>query len=234
MPGQGYHYGLMRLAAKKAGKEVSREMTVGTLVMDALNTPAGSRRRSHFTGGAGCILPQYLELRNVSTIQSWDSAYRKSYLVDPEIDIALMEAVTKHIPESDYKDGIRIHLLGDRSYDKLVQHVIFDVSAQADNVISTRKNHRKMDGSTFRNEIYASYPMLDQYLMELAAVTAEEIDEVKRLLKSTLSDAQAEFIIKYLNFRPEVKWSDTEFFKKDEVDTLIDETVAEIIDYLEW
>lgn len=234
MPGQGYHFGFSRLVSERAGKQFSNEMKVGTLVLDALNAATGSRRASHFAGGAGCILPYYTELRQCSQIQSWDNGYQKSYLVDPRINMKLMEVANIHIPEGDYKNGIRMHLLSDRSYDQLVQTKIFDVSNQRDNIIKVRATGAEMDGTTFRKELYASYPMLDQYLMNLAGITAEDIEEAKELLRATLSDAHAEFICKYLNFNPDYEWHDTEFFNKEVIDSLVDEAVETALRYLKW
>lgn len=234
MPGQGFHYGFSRLVAERVGKEVTEEIKVGTLVLDALNSAAGSRRNSHFCGGAGCIIPRYTELRQSSKIQSWDSGYKKSFLVDPRIEMRLFEAVNIHIPEDDYKSGLRLHLLSDRSYDQLVQTQLFDVSNQQNNIIRVRKDGREMDGASFRKELYASYPMLDNYLLRKAGVTAKEIEDVKILLRSTLCDEHAEFIIKYLNFNSEYEWHDTEFFSKELIEEFVEEAVESAIRYLKW
>ncbi len=234
MPGQGYHFGFCRLVADRAGKTFTKEMRVGTLVLDALNAAAGSRRSSHFTGGAGSVLPQYTELRQSAKISSWDSGHKKSYLVDPRIDMRLMEAASIHVPEGDYKDGIRLHLLSDRAYDQLVQTKIFDVSRQKEGVIVVRATDEEMDGATFRSELYASYPMLDQYLMRMAGITAEDVEEAKRILRATLDEAHAEFICKYLNFNPDFEWKDTKFFTKEIIDNLVEEAVQTALKYLKW
>ena len=232
MPGQGYHYGQAKLIADREGRKFTKEMRIGVLLVDALNSASGSRRNSHFTGGAGCLFPKYSELRQTSNIQSWDSGYRKSFLVDPKINMRLFEATNIHITEGDYKDGIRIHLLGDSVYDHLIQQKIFDVSRQNEDVIVERLTGEKMDGATFRKEIYEAYPMLDQYLLNLAGVTVEEIEETKRLLFSTLNDEMATFVTKYLNFNSEYVWRDTHFFKKEDIDRLIDDTLYKVHTYL--
>ena len=234
MPGQAYHFSFSKLVAEKTGRTFTDEMKVGTLVLDALNSAAGARRASHFTGGAGCVLPYYTELRQCTKLQSWDSGFIKSYLVDPRIDMRLMEAANRHIPEGDFKNGLRLHLLSDRAYDKLVQTEIFDVSRQKENIISVRATGVEMDGVSFRKELYASYPMLDQYLMSLAGITAEDVAEAKNLLKSVLTDEQAEFICKYLNYNPDFEWKDTPFFNKEVIDTLIQKAVDDAIKYLKW
>lgn len=234
MPGQGYHFGFGRLVADRAGKKVSKEMIVGNLVMDAMNAAAGTRRNSHFTGGAGCVLPHYNELRQSSRIQGWDSSFKKSYMVDPRIDMRLMEAASIHIPEGAYKDGIRIHLLADRWYDQLVQTQIFDVSQQKNGIIRVRATGEDLDGDTFRRELYASYPLLDQYVMRKAGLTVEDVAEVKELLRSTLTEGHAEFICKYLNYNPEFVWQDTKFFTQEIIDTLLDEAVDDVVRYLKW
>ena len=234
MPGQGYHFGFCRLVADRAEKTFTKEMRVGTLVLDALNAAAGCRRASHFTGGAGCVLPQYTELRQSAKISSWDSGYKASHLVDPRIDMRLMEAASIHIPESDYKDGIRLHLLSDRAYDQLVQTKIFDVSRQKDDIVIIRATGEQLDGTTFRTELYASYPMLDQYLMRMAGITAEDVEEAKRILRATLNEAHAEFICKYLNFNPDFEWKDTKFFTKEIIDNLVEEAVQTALKYLKW
>ena len=234
MPGQGYHYALGRLVADRAGKKFSKEMKVGVLVQDALNNAAGSRRNSHFTGGAGCVLPQYNELRQSLRIQGWDSNFKKSYVVDPRIDMRLMEATTLHIPESDYKDGMRIHMLADRWYDQLVQTKIFDVSEQKYGKIYVRATNEELDEATFRAELYASYPLLDQYVMRKAGITAEDVEDVKVLLRSTMAEAHAEFVCKYLNFNSDFEWQDTKFFTKEIIDKLLDEAIDDIIRYLKW
>ena len=154
MPGQGFHYVFSRLVAARARREVTDEMKVGTLVVDALNSAAGSRRNSHFLGGAGCVIPHYTELKQSSKIQSWDSGYKKSFIVDPRIEMRLFEASSIHILEGDYKDGLRIHLLADRAYDQLVQTKLFDVSNQQNNIIRVRKDGREMDGISFRKINY--------------------------------------------------------------------------------
>ena len=234
MPGQGYHFGFSKLVAEKTGRELTKEMKVGTLVVDALNSAAGARRASHFTGGAGCVLPYYTELRQCKTLQSWDSSLQKSYLVDPRIDMRIMEAANRHIPEGDFKDGLRLHLLSDRAYDKLVQTELFDVSKQKDNIISVRATGVEMDGASFRKELYASYPMLDQYLMNLAGITVEDVAEAKELLRSVLTDEHAEFICKYLNYNSEFEWKDTPFFNKEVIDTLIEKATDDAIKYMKW
>ena len=234
MPGQGYHLGFGRLVADRAGKKYSKEMNVGNLMMDAMNAAAGTRRNSHFTGGAGTVLPQYNELRQSSRLQAWDSSFKKSYLVDPRIDMRLMEAANIHIPESGYKDGIRIHLLADRWYDQLVQTRIFDVSNQKDGIVRVRATGEELDGDAFRTALYASYPLLDQYVMRKAGITAEEVEAVKMLIRSTMTDAHAEFICKYLNFNPDFVWEDTKFFTKEIIDELLDDSVSDTIRYLKW
>ena len=234
MPGQGYHDGMLTLIVQRAGKKVTREEKVGNLFPDAANAAAGSRRKSHFCGGAGAVYPRLTELRQCSTIQSWDSEMQKSFLVDPKIDMRLFEAANKHIPESDYKDGLRIHFIVDREYDKLVQGTIFDVSKQKDNIIKVRATGKEMDGTTFRKELYKSYPMLDQYVMRLAGVTADEIEDDKEMLRATMNDAHAEFICKYLNYNEEFVWEDTDFFTKEIIDQLIEDTIQVAINYLKW
>lgn len=234
MPGQGYHYGGARLVAQKVGKEFTNDMAVGNWVLDALNTAAGSRRCTHFTGGAGCVLPQKNELRQSLKIQSWDSQYKKSYLVDPRIEMRLMEAANIHIPEGDYKDGIRLHLLFDRSYDQLVQTKIFDFSKQKDDIVIVRATGKEISGGDFRKALYGMYPMLDQYLMRKAGITAEEVEESKALLRATMAHEHAEFICGYLNYNPNFEWKDNEFFTMEMMDALIDETVETAVKYLKW
>ena len=103
MARQGYHYGLAKLISARLNRTFSVEMRMGVLVVDAFNAAAGNRRNSHFTGGAGAVFPQYNELRHVSRLQSWDSEYKKSYLVDPKIDMRLFEAVNIHLAEGDLR-----------------------------------------------------------------------------------------------------------------------------------
>ena len=91
-----------------------------------------------------------------------------------------------------------------------------------------------MDGDTFRRELYASYPLLDQYVMQKAGITSEDVEEVKELLRSTLIDAHAEFICKYLNFSQDFVWQDTKFFSKVIIDKVLDEAVIDVIRYLKW
>lgn len=232
MPGQGYHYGFSRLLAERTGRKCTKELAVGTLVIDSLNSVAGSRRASHFCGGAGCVLPRFTELRQITTVQSFDSHLQESYLVDPKINMRLMETVNIHIPESDYKDGIRAHLIADREYDKLVQTNLFDVSNQQKNEIKVRKTGRVIDGQQFRTELYASYPMLDQYLLIKAGVTESEIADVKKLLFATLNDTAASFVSKYLNFNLDFEWKDTEFFNKNVIDELIENALLTAEKYL--
>ena len=230
MPGQGYHLGVSKKICEMTGERLSEELIIGTLIVDALNAAAGSRRASHFTGGAGCIIPYYTELRQCSKIQSWDSGYRKSYLVDPKIEMKLFEASNRHLPEGAYKDGIRFHLISDRSYDQLVQTRIFDVSSQKDGIIKVRATGRELSGAEFRSELYKSYPMLDSYMLNLAGITSEDVEKAKELVRSTMNEAHAEFICKYLNY-PEVDWEDTEFFNKDVIATMVADTLSTALDY---
>ena len=232
MPGQSYHYGFSRLLAEKTGREFTNKLAIGTLVIDSLNSAAGSRRASHFCGGAGCVLPRLSELRQGIKIQSFDSRFKESYLVDPMINMRLFEAVNIHLAEDEYKDGIRIHLLADREYDRLVQNTLFDVSNQKNNQIRVRSTGRIIDGQQFRKELYASYPMLDQYILKKAGVTEDEINEVKELLFATLNDDAASFISKYLNFNPDLEWHDTEFFNESVINQLIDQTLETVIKYI--
>ena len=138
-----------------------------------------------------------------------------------------------HLAEDEYKDGIRIHLLADREYDRLVQNTLFDVSNQKNNQIRVRNTGRIIDGQQFRKELYASYPMLDQYILKKAGVTEDEINEVKELLFATLNDDAASFISKYLNFNPDLEWHDTEFFNESVINQLIDQTLETVIKYIE-
>ena len=231
MPGQGYHYGIVKRICAMTGERFNDEMIIGTLVVDALNAAAGSRRASHFTGGAGCIIPYYTELRQSTKIQSWDSGWRKSYLVDPKIEMKLFEASNRHLPEGAYKDGIRFHLISDRAYDQLVQTKIFDVSRQKDGIIKVRATGKEMSGAEFRSELYKSYPMLDAYLLKTSGVTAEDIESAKELVRSAMNEAHAEFICKYLNFNSEIEWQDTEFFTKDVIDNMVEETLSTSLEY---
>lgn len=232
MAGQGYHFGLAALAAAGLDRRFTSEMKLGVLLVDSLNRVSGCRRRSHFTGGAGCVIPHYHDLRQINVVQSWDSSYKRSYLVDPKIDMRLFEAANIHIAESDYKDGIRMHLLGDRYYDYLVQQVLFDVSKQKEGVILSRTTGETMDGATFRKEIYNIYPMLDQLLFNMAGITAEDIKDTKELVSAVFNDEMASFVCKYLNFREEIEWKDSKFFKREDVLQLVEDAVRGIKKYL--
>lgn len=232
MAGQGYHLGLASMMANKEGKELSAEMRIGVLVIDALSSVAGGRRYSHFTGGAGCIIPDYMQLRQISKLQSWDSGYKKSYLVDPETNLELFEVANIHIPEGEYKQGMRMHLLGDIYYDELIQKKLFDVSRQQEGIIIYKKTGEEMDGATFRKELYSAYPLLDQYFMNLAGITNKYVQETKDLLYATFNDQMATFVSKYLNFSDDFEWKDTKFFKKAEIDELIDNAIKNGVDYL--
>lgn len=213
MPGQGYHLAVYRLAMKKLGREVTEEGIVGTLLLDALNSISGSRRCSHFTGGAGCLIPSYAELSSMTKIQAWDSKYIMSYLVDPEINMALMEQANIHLPEDEYKGGIRIHLIADKEYDQYVQNQIFDFTNQSEDLVKVNRTGDVIDGNTFRSGIYAAYPMIDQFAMSAAGITPSYVENVKKILRSTLPESAADFICKYLNFNPSKHWVDTEYFK---------------------
>lgn len=232
MAGQGYHFGLAALAAASLDRRFTSEMKVGVLLIDALNRVSGCRRRSHFTGGAGCIIPHYHELRQITTIQSWDSSFKRSYVVDPKIDMRLFEAANIHITESDYKDGIRMHLLGDRYYDYLVQQKLFDMSRQKEGVILSKITGETMDGATFRKEIYSIYPMLDQILLDMAAITHQDVEDAKELVSVVFNDEMASFVCKYLNFKEEIEWKDSKFFKKEDVIRLTGSAITGIKKYL--
>ena len=225
MPGQGYHLALTKLIAERAGRKFTDEMKIGTLVLDALNSTAGCRRFSHFCGGAGCVLPKLEELGSVTHLQIWDTGKEKSFLVDPEIDIMLAKYASAHIPESDYKDGLIVHLLVDKYYDELIQKKLFDFSGQENGIVSYRKTGHVMDPKLFRKELYASYPMLDQYSMRLAGITKEDIEEVKGLLKENLQTRHSEFICQYLNWDESFVWEDTEFFSKEIIDALLKDSI---------
>lgn len=233
MAGQGFHYGFAVLICRQGKINFSKELLAGTLILDALNSKAGTRRNTHFTGGAGCVLPRYGELRQVgATIQSWDSEFKKSYLVDPKIEMRLFEAASVHIGEGAYKIGLRIHLLADRFYDRFVQNKLFDVSHQAENNIIALSTGEEMDGATFRQELYASYPLLDQYLMMRAGITKEDFEEVKCYIESVVAPDMVPFFDKYLVWRDGLQWQDTNFFKKNAVDAFIDECVEAAVRYL--
>lgn len=232
MAGQGYHFGIAALAATSLNREFTQEMKIGVLLIDALNRASGCRRRSHFTGGAGCLIPRYHDLRQITNIQSWDSKHKRSYIVDPRVDMRLFEAANIHITEGDYKDGIRMHLLGDRYYDILVQRVLFDVSKQKEGIIVSRNTHEIMDGAMFRKEIYGVYPMLDQIIFDMAGITSEDIENAKELVSAVFNDEMSSFICKYLNFREGLEWKDSKFFKREYVQTLVQDAVKGIKEYL--
>lgn len=232
MPGQGYHLGLAKMVADQQGRGFSKQMIVGVLLVDALNLKTGGRRCSHFTGGAGSVVPRYNQLRQVFTAQSWDSGFKKSYLVDPKIDVRLFEAASIHISEGDYKDGIRIHLLADKYYDRLIQQVLFNITRQKDGIVVHNATGRKMDEAQFRKEIYAVYPLLDQLAMQMAGITAEDIERIKELISSVLTDEMSEFVLKYLHFNANLEWKDTEFFQLADITELIETTVLKTVEYL--
>ena len=248
MAGQGFHYALLKMIEKEAGFETSNEMLVGTLCMDSLNAIAGNRRRTHFTGGAGCVLPKLEELRftvgagcvlpkleelrEFSTMQSWDSGYMKTYITDPFIDLQLFESASQHLPEDAYKNGIRIHLIADATYDDFIATKVFDLSKQAQGIIVERENGTVMDGATFRKHIYRLYPMMDQYLMKKAGITAEDVENVKQVLKQYMNADAAAFIGKYLNFNEELVWNDSSIFKKADIDKMSEEIVAIACEYM--
>ena len=234
MPGQGYHGAIAKKLCTIKKKRLTNKMKAGNWGEDAHNSEAGGRRRSHFCGGAGIVLPQYNELRQRGQLQTWDSGLKKSYLVDPEIDMELFEAASRHLKEDDYKDGIRIHLLTDKVYDNFIQKELFDVSKQQDDIILFKKTGLELDGVTFRRILYDSYPMLDQYAMRIAGITEDEIAEDKNMLRATFSDSEADFIIKYLNYDPNYVWHDNQFFNKEMIEKLIDDTVETIINYMNW
>ena len=225
MLGQGYRLALAKLIAEKAGREFSDEMKIGTLILDSLTISSGGRRFSHFCGGAGCVLPKLEELESIFPLQTWDSGIKKSFLVDPEIDIMLAKYATAHIPESDYKDGLIIHLLIDKYYDELIQKKLFNFSGQDHGIVYDRKNGYVMDNKLFKKELDDTYPMLDQYALELASISKEDIEETKKLLKRTIQPQHADFICEHLNFDEKLVWTDTIFFTKELIDAHIKDAV---------
>ena len=232
MPGQGYHLGMTKLIADKIGMEMTEELAVGTLVMDSLNKLAGSRRKSHFCGGAGCRLPEYSELKTTEKIISWDNSYQKSFLVDPEIDMALMEEKNRHIQGEAYMNGIRLHLLADRAYDNLIQNELFDFSEQRANVVKLNRTGEAFSGEDFRKELYKAYPLLDSYLLKAANISFEDIEQTKELLDRTLSKPMSDFLKGYLNFSECKKFEDSYFFDEAIVQSLIESTISDVEKYL--
>lgn len=232
MAGQGFHIGLAKMITDRAGLLLSNEMLTGVLVMDALNSVAGSRRNTHFTGGAGCVLPEMESLKKLKNLQAWDSGKEKTYITDPEIDSYYFEIASQHLKEGAYKDGMRIHLISDTIYDEYIAK-IFDLSKQAEGTVTVRESGETMDGAEFRKNIYALYPMLDKYVMTKAGITARYVESVKEVLAKTMNSAQFEFVSKYLNFNEELEWEDTAIFKKEIIDQMIEEIVAEATEYLQ-
>ena len=225
MPGQGFHLGFSKLAAEKAKKEFTDEMKVGTLIVDALSEISGSRRFSHFTGGAGCVLPQFDDLKNLSSIQTWDSGMEKSFIIDPAIDIMLMKTTSKHLNSTDYRNGILLHLIADNVSDNMFKNEIFDFSNQENNIVSIRNTSIELDNVVFRRLIHSFYPILDQYVMKLAGIDKEYIEETKKLLYSTVSPKLAEFICQYLNFDPNIVIEDNDFFTIEMIDNLLEKNL---------
>ena len=225
MPGQGFHLGFSKLAAEKAKKEFTDEMKVGTLIVDALSHLAGARRFSHFTGGAGCVLPQFNELQNLSSIQTWDSGMEKSFIVDPKIDIMLMKTASKHLTSTDYRNGILLHLLADNVSDNMFKNEIFDFSNQENGFVSIRNTCIELDKLIFRKLINSFYPMLDQYVMQLAGIDEKYIEETKKLLHSTVSPELAKYICQYLNFDPNIVIEDNDFFTIEMIDNLLEKNL---------
>ena len=130
------------------------------------------------------------------------------------------------ICRGDFKDGVILHLLADKAYDELIQKKLFDLSKQEDGIIIVKSTGVEMDATHFRRELYAAYPMLDQYLMNLAGITEDDVAEAKELLRETLSSEHAEFICKYLNYNPDFEWKDTQFFNKEVINALVSDAVA--------
>lgn len=227
MAGQGYHLGMAKLIANRLNKNFSVEMRIGTLTIDSLNVPAGNRRCSHFTGGAGCIIPRYQELRGVSKLQSWDNGFEKSYLVDPDTDLELFEITNRHIPEGDYKIGLRMHLICDKAWDLLIRQ-LFDFSKQASNIVICRDTGENIDGAIFRKELYSIYPMLDQYVMDRAGISAQDVQDTNQFINAVMTDEMATFLKKYLNFNPNLKWEDSKLFNKSLINTLISDILSAI------
>lgn len=231
MAGQGFHLGTAELTAQELGWEFSTEMIIGVLALDACNAPAGGRRCSHFTGGAGCILPRFGELRQVTTLQHWDTNEEASFLVDPAIRMEVFEATNRHIPEGPFKNGIRLHLLADLCYDRFVQEGIFDFTEQSDNRVIVRATEEILDGATFRREIYASYPMLDQLMLEMAGINAEDMESYKDLVTSTFNDSMGQFLLKYMNFDSTRSWVDSVYFKLVDIDMLVNSIISYAVEY---
>ena len=113
-----------------------------------------------------------------------------------------------------------------------VQQVLFNISRQNEGIIIDNKTGREMDGAQFRKEIYAVYPLLDQLAMQMAGITAEDIERIKELISSVLTDEMTEFVLKYLHFNADLEWKDTEFFKLADITELIETTVSRTVGYL--
>lgn len=233
----GYNYGMAKLYAKMVGWEEISRFKLGVMAVEGLNTigvldggTLAGRRASHFCGGAGLVYPRNDELKYVTRLQAWDSMRERDGEVLPaESDMELFEAATKHLCESEYKAGIRFHLIADNELRKFLMER-FDFSNQG-SVIIHKDSGIRFTTDKFKKELESFYKKLDQYCLNRAGVCMEEIERFKELLYATCPLGIARLLDTKLIFDPDFKWEDTAFFKLSDVSKLVGECNNTVLFY---
>lgn len=223
MAGQGFHLGIGKTIADQLDEKLfyDKRFIAGVLTPDSLNMVTGSRRRSHFCGGAGSIYPIYPSKASIKEgIKSFDLETVKSYIVDPEINLDLFAALNKHISNDDpYKIGIFAHLLSDYYYDQYIQNQ-FDFSLQDKGIVI--KDGQQLDDKQFRQKaLYSAYPMIDQYCFNIGNINLEDVQKITKIITENFTEEQANFLIKYINYNANLAWQDTDVYTDTSVKKLV-------------
>ena len=233
----GYNYALAKLYARMVGWDFSPRFRLGIMAVEGLNTIGvleggnlAGRRASHFCGGAGMVYPQNDELKYVSRLQAWDSRREEDgTVIGPESDMELFEAASKHLDETEYKAGIRHHLLADNELRKFLMER-FDFSDQAHTIVHIDSGIR-LSTQKFKAELDGFYRMLDQYSLNVAGVDKDELEKFKEILYAACPYGIARLLDTYLQFDDGLVWKDSTFFKMEDVHKLLGECNNTVLFY---
>ena len=187
MPGFGFHYGLGRMVASQMLRQFTLDVEKGIAASDYAQHFVPARCRK-FSGGAGCIYPRTSgDLVFPGMWQHWDSQNEKSDIVDPIVDMELFEAASRHIPESDYKMGIRIRLLLERELDKFIRKII-DFSNEWDSAVLIKESGRVMPLYEFNQKLTEFEIWLDRESLKFSGFSEDEIKAIQAKFPMSFSD----------------------------------------------
>lgn len=224
MPGLGFYLGFVSRFTNRTGKSFLPELQVGAVTPYILKNFVNPRCPL-FCGGAGMVYPKYRELHNIDVmpLQTWDSHEKQSYVFDPLPDLKLFEEASRHIIETEYKDGLRLYLIAEHYFNLYLRTTVFDMRYEKESTVVCKKSGELMEKEQVFVELAKFYPVLDKLMLDEGLLTAREIDSLKNWLVHIFPGKALAIVDQDLQYRPSLEWKENEYFNLKDISDTLDE-----------